>query len=108
MDLIDREKLKEAIKMATTVPVDCSYDIGYNDMVLNAVKIADSMPTVDAQPVKHGRWIPFMPDCRGYTEEFECSLCKNMTYLHCCEKDCDYEYCPNCGSKMDGGDTDER
>ena len=50
--------------------------------------------------VKRGRCIPFMPDCRGYTEEFECSLCKNMTYLHYCEKDCDYEYCPHCGKKM--------
>lgn len=74
---------------------------------LGILEHIDNSPTIDAQPVKHGRWIPFMPDCRGYTEEFECSLCNNMTYLHYCEKDCDYEYCPNCGAKMDGGDADE-
>lgn len=96
MDLIDREKLKEAIKMAITVPVDCSYDLGYNDMVLNAVKIADSMPTIDAQPVKHGHWI----ECDSQPNQKMCSSCRGVGVA----KDIAqfFTYCPFCGADMRG------
>lgn len=89
MDLIDRDNLKEAIKMAITVPVDCSYDLGYNDMVLNAVKIVDSMPTIDAQPGKHGRWE------RDASGELNCSYCGYAPKWD------DDKFCANCGAKME-------
>jgi hypothetical protein len=106
MDLIDRDKLKEAIKMAITVPVDCPYDIGYNDMALNAVKIVDSMHTVDAQPVKHGHWI----ETRRYRDadgcivsDYSCSECESVL-RETNPDDRDSElYCYRCGAKMDGG-----
>ena len=53
--------------------------------------IADA-PTVDAEPVRHGRWI--IDDGCSY-----CSVCRNnfkkaiMNHA---------KYCPMCGAKMDG------
>ncbi len=53
------------------------------------VSIIDNIPTADVVEVKHGKW-----------EGCECSLCGHFaTYAN------DYNYCPNCGAKMDGKDT---
>lgn len=67
------------------------------DMELVAKVAIDNMPTVDAEPVRHGRWgkfeaFPLMPSLNG----FPCSVCS----LHVREKIGLY-YCPNCGAKMD-------
>ena len=44
-------------------------------------------PTADVVEVKHGEW-----------EGLECNLCGHFaTYAN------DYNYCPECGAKMDGG-----
>ena len=61
----------------------------------------DNAPTVDAKPVVHGRWIRCLDE---YDCEFiECPLCGEQF----CDGDNDtfdkpYNYCPNCGAKMDG------
>lgn len=62
------------------------------------VEVIESMPTVDAEPVRHGRWT---------TSALE----RNSSgvkpyYLFCSE--CNHsqwrtsKYCPDCGAKMDG------
>ena len=53
----------------------------------------NKVPTVDAEEVVHGRWIPLYP-----TGSFSghCSVCKTLGST-------DWNYCPNCGAKMDGG-----
>ena len=56
----------------------------------------DSEPDADVAPVRHGRWI-MHDDEFGLT--CECSACHIETMG-------DGNYCPNCGAKMDGGDTD--
>lgn len=56
--------------------------------------IADT-PAADVAPVVHGRWIP----CKYATSENEdCSNCGYSTYYGN-----EYDYCPNCGARMDGG-----
>lgn len=67
------------------------------DSVRNMLKKA-----ADVQPVKHGRWEK--DEKRNSFEKF-CSICKHEAYW-----DTDYgqqlfDYCPNCGARMDG-DTD--
>ena len=66
----------------------------YNDYVRTIGHI-DAAPTVDAAPVKHGRW----------------NRIDNDTF-HCCECGCTFglfqgkdhmNYCPGCGAKMDEG-----
>lgn len=50
-------------------------------------------PTVDAEPARHGKWIPWK-----YHDGFRCEICKEPVYNK-------YKYCPNCGAKMDGGEN---
>lgn len=60
---------------------------------------------IDAEPVRHGKWI----FSHGHAEG-ACTLCNfkiygrpyNNTYLIV-----PYNYCPNCGAKMDGGKSNE-
>ena len=57
------------------------------------------MPAADVAPVRHGRWVPtkapFMNECE------DCSACGHRTvWGH------RYNYCPNCGAKMDGVDDE--
>ena len=48
--------------------------------------VLQQTPTADVAEVKHGEWIGL-----------ECSKCGHFaTYAN------DYNYCPNCGAKMDG------
>lgn len=63
-----------------------------------------SAPTVDAVPVVHGRWIPHVVDARKGTmsiDEDVCSVC-GKDFLQIRETGCVWNYCPNCGAKMDG------
>lgn len=67
------------------------------DVVISDIK---GMKAADVAPVVHGRWVttkaPFMNECE------DCSVCGYRTvWGH------RYNYCPNCGAKMDGGDGDE-
>lgn len=49
----------------------------------------ENAPTVDAQPVVHGRWVRNLENCL-YNK---CSVCG---FWHCREDN----YCTNCGAKM--------
>ena len=57
--------------------------------------IADA-PTVEAEPVKHGRWIW---NDAGY---YECSNCEYIDSNNIIDiLNDEYKYCPNCGARMD-------
>ena len=61
----------------------------------------ESAPTVDAVPVVHGRWVEY-----PRPHYFKCSECKyTVPYRKAmwCNGKREYNYCPNCGAKMDGG-----
>ena len=65
------------------------------DVVISDIK---GMKAADVAPVVHGRWVPtkapFMNECE------DCSVCGYRTvWGH------RYNYCPNCGAKMDGGNS---
>jgi len=57
-------------------------------------------PTVDAVPVVHGRWEPH-PDYPGFDR---CSECKNCIVDDAWVDGEKWNYCPECGAKMDGGE----
>lgn len=54
--------------------------------------ILKDTPTIEAEPVRHGRWVP--------TPEYDSCWCS------CCKKQytgffaSDWNYCPHCGAKM--------
>lgn len=74
--------------------------------IRTAGEMVQAMPAVDAAPVRHGRWVSIDEDSRGFFEECECSCCGRTTYLQFYVKVVDYEYCPNCGAKMNGGEQE--
>lgn len=69
-------------------------------MVQDAIKKAmDTMPTVDAVPVRHGRWISRPAPSNSYCGYLICSNCGEEV------SDADeYNYCPNCGVRMSEDD----
>ena len=63
-------------------------------------------PAADVAPVVHGRWIE--PTRLYYgAKQYECSLCYSDTFWKKHSITEKYPCCPNCGAKMDGGDSDE-
>ena len=71
---------------------DAPEQVGYSRE--NAADCIRFMDAADVAPVRHGRWVqtkaPFMNECE------DCSVCGYRTvWGH------RYNYCPNCGSKMD-------
>lgn len=58
--------------------------------ILQIIRI---QPVVDAEPVRHGQWIPQITDLG--TMVFCCSACQRISDIH-------WAYCPRCGAKMDG------
>ena len=49
---------------------------------------------------RQGLWVAYMPDIRGYTDEFMCSNCGAIISIGTYEKECNYSYCPCCGCDM--------
>ena len=57
-------------------------------------ELIDEAPTIDAEPVKHGKWI-------GYAGTIgnECSVCGK--WIDVLQGTVEMNYCPNCGARMD-------
>ena len=69
--------------------------VTYNAAISEACRIVDAIPAADVEPVRHGRWV----DVEGYEGLlYRCSACEDKRYKHTTVK---YNYCPNCGSRMD-------
>ena len=63
-----------------------------------ATLILREAPTIDVAPVQHGRWIS-VPHKLARV----CSVCNRDEPYKFADIDADvYNYCPNCGAKMDG------
>lgn len=66
----------------------------------DAIDIIDDFPAADVAPVVHEKWLldrwPSWP-------HRECSRCKIMIPRTKEVADQYWQYCPNCGARMDGG-----
>lgn len=89
--LIDANALWKALDAASW------YDNADRDEV--ALTMVDEAPTVDAVPVRHGRWEKVIPSksAAKWSTQVSCSVCHRKGYTL-------YNYCPNCGARMDGDD----
>lgn len=74
-------------------------------MWIAAKDMLDSAPTIDATPVVHGRWQKGDKHI-SYSIEYYCSVCGDRAPLGYMRQNAKTNYCPNCGAKMDGSDSD--
>lgn len=69
--------------------------------VMWAASIVDEQPTIEAEPVKHGKWLK--PAKKYPYWDWKCSECGCEEYRQS-DSNGEYRvmnYCPNCGAKMD-------
>ena len=93
MRLIDADKLHFSPRFAWTTP-------DREEMIpVLAIdkKWVDKAPTVDAVEVVHGRW-----EKAEYHGFLRCDQCKDVYINEEWLADGKWNYCPNCGAKMDG------
>lgn len=76
-DYISRDAAKQILSRLLVKNADC------------ACNLVDCVLPADVEPVRHGMWK------RYSTTMMECSLCGKHTARH------KFNYCPNCGAKMD-------
>ena len=93
LDLIDREKLVQEIKSQSNRL--CLGNISTSDIdVEDIVQLIVDAPTVDAEPVRHGKWELFDYEYGGEPSVgYICSECGRIEGFP-------YPYC-HCGAKMD-------
>lgn len=86
--LIDAELLTTNIAQ---IAKNCARSDAQKALIGRILYMIENMPTIEAEPVKHGRW---EINCDGYYPY--CSNCKNEPQgreMTLC--------CPNCGARMD-------
>lgn len=88
MRLIDADALVQRIKFLIRLRYRGIFD------ALNEI---DAAPTIEAEPVKHERWVETKgkDTFRGYVTNYHCSQCGRYEEFK-------EHYCPNCGARMDG------
>lgn len=69
----------------------------------DVIRRVNEQETVDAEPVRHGRWKAIKVGGSGYPFwDNKCSECGYTTSRAMNG----WVYCPHCGAKVDGGDAD--
>ena len=84
----------------------CVYDVSASEVINDFENVIDAVPTADVVPIRHGRWISL----DDYFEDAQCSECGDALVIGDCSFNdfCEcYNYCPNCGAKMDGGEEND-
>ena len=97
---IDADKLLE--KMQDRLPKEDDILEPVSTCAKIARRLVEKAPTIDAVEVVHGRWEQI-----GYDEAMNritCSCC--LEYWNIEDNDTEtFNYCPNCGAKMDGDEN---
>ena len=88
--LIDANDLKMRIQSGVDLIFDRATESEFIYMI-------DSQPAIEAEPVRHGRWIPHGDDM------WLCSNCKeNIIFsMHESDRTEKQRYCCRCGARMD-------
>ena len=89
MRLIDADALVERLEKSHEYHARTSRD---EVLLARDIRIIEEQPTIEARPVRHGRW-----RSKGLAE-LECTICK---YIDVSKRYSNH--CPNCGNPMDGG-----
>lgn len=93
MRIIDADELKALREL---------YIQGKLQFIGNEYDLIDKCPTIDAEPVRHGRWRfdgAWMNE-DGVVNDYFCSCCGRIISVDCKAELENYPYC-HCGAKMD-------
>ena len=99
---IDRGALIEWLKRIRLIDLSDGRGLCRVIMEDDFKKAIKKMPKgiiADVAPVRHGRWVEKEKYTFGIM--YDCSLCENRIL----DNGHPWNYCPNCGAKMDGGDN---
>ena len=106
MRLIDTDKLLEKTEclFKDLNSTEDYMGIGYNHGVGDSIAIIKNAPTIEAEPVKHGKWIT------DNNKQTKCSICGRPIPIRkvrhngevIWEDNSPVNYCPCCGAKMKG------
>ena len=97
--------MAEYIKRTDAVKIAEKYGLANGSVLGRHTGLADciardisELPAADVVPVRHGRWVEKEKYTFGIM--YDCSLCEDRIL----DNGHPWNYCPNCGAKMDGGD----
>lgn len=96
--VIDADAFDERVRLDVGL---CEEELteDFKDGISTVLEMMKTAPTVEAVPVRHGRWT---------IEDFHVAphlyCCSNCTAYHRAR----YAYCPSCGAVMDGKDGEGR
>ena len=102
MRLIDADKLSNVIALREYNIRRNKIQYAHAESILWALDVAwkeiEAAPTIEAEPVRHGKWIKkFIESAEWNWDElyYECSECTLLSKTVS-------EFCPHCGAEMDG------
>ena len=101
MRLIDADKLLEKTEclFKDLNSTEDYMGIGYNHGVGDSIAVIKNAPTIEVEPVKHGRWKPF--DLTWGRSVYACTSCGEAFEVPTEMGKPIFIYCPHCGAKMD-------
>ena len=110
MRLIDADRALEIVLDQGIAHPNAYHLTNYATLILREA------PTIEADPVRHGRWIfgKDLPYSWGQIPKNKyhlyCSECSEQAFNRSEDNDPDFDVdtscCPNCGCRMDGGDDE--
>ena len=97
--------MTDYIKRTDAVKIAEKYGLANGSVLGRHTGLADciardisELPAADVAPVRHGRW-------EWDTEDiYRCSNCAEKSHVKEVMGHPEWDYCPNCGAKMDGDD----
>ena len=103
-EYIEKQTLQAKLNRKKAGPATKRYTDGWNDAILMVKSMIHGEKAADVAPVRHGRWIE--PSRLYYgAKQYECSLCYSDTFWKKHSITEKYPHCPNCGAKMNEGDS---
>lgn len=95
MELIDRQSALSVCKEYCWTD-DEVFIAGYNTAIKDTEVKLSKLPTIEAEPVRHGHWVndTFCSECNRFPVDvsFNVNIQKLAKY---------FSYCPHCGVKME-------
>lgn len=103
---IDADSLKKTLKDIECVGGHEYWRAGTQAMIDKMFpQIIDDTPTIEVKQVEHGRWKVAKSSEGLPTNRFVCSECMGLVQISVYCYHCMFNYCPNCGARMDGENT---